>query len=182
MQLKRYVCFEDDGSIYKVTNKPDDRFQNLEVDFEEVEDFITGKCSLLEHKVEFDFIEKKYIIKNQKQLNDDKLMWAFLYELPIQEPNEKQVIISKNNTDKCWKLSIDKNFEKQLQDQKIAIDLTNYIFSVTKQNDPNVLYKLLKFDESLQIPFSDKFEFDDDNISVYTTRRFDSYFFEVVND
>ena len=38
MQLKRYVCFEDDGSIYKVTNKPDDRFQNLEVDFEEVEE------------------------------------------------------------------------------------------------------------------------------------------------
>ena len=69
-----------------------------------------------------------------------------------------------------------------MQAQKIAIDLTNYFFSVTKQGDPNVLYKLLRFDETLQLPFTDEFEFDDTEISVYTTRRFDSYFLEVVNE
>ena len=58
--MKRFVCFEDNGNIYKITNKPDDRFQNLEVEFDEVEDFISGKKSMLEHKVEFDFIEKYF--------------------------------------------------------------------------------------------------------------------------
>jgi hypothetical protein len=182
MQIKRYVCFEEDGSIYKITNKADDRFQNLEVDFSEVEDFITGKRSLLEHKVEFDFIEKKYNIKSQKQLNDDKLMWAFLYEIPNTEPKEKQIIIKKNNVKKSWELHVDETFKKELSDQKIAVDMTNYFFSVTKQSDPNVLYKLLNFDETMQLPFTEDFEFDDSEISVYTTRRFDSYFFEVVNE
>ena len=79
-------------------------------------------------------------------------------------------------------MSIDKEFEKQINDQKITIDMSNYFFSVTKQSDPNVLYKLLNFDETMSLPFTDKFEFDDDEISVYTTRRFDSYFFEVVNE
>lgn len=180
--MKRFVCFEEDGSIYKITNKPDERFQNLELDFAEVEDFITGKKSLLEHKVEFDFIEKKYSIKNQKQLNDDKLMWAFLYEIPTIMPKEKQIVITKNNLKRQWQLSIDEEFERQISDQKITIDMSNYYFSVTKQSDPNVLYKLLNFDETMQLPFTDNFEFDDDDISVYTTRRFDSYFFEVVNE
>ena len=48
---KRYVCFEDNGSIYKISKQPDDRFKHLEVDFEEVRDFIEGKKSILEHKV-----------------------------------------------------------------------------------------------------------------------------------
>lgn len=180
--MKRFVCFEDNGNIYKITNKPDDRFQNLEVEFDEVEDFISGKKSMLEHKVEFDFIEKKYSIKSQKQANDDKLMWAFLYEVPTTHPEEKQIVITKNNVSKQWKVSLDNKFEQELQAQKIAIDLTNYFFSVTKQGDPNVLYKLLRFDETLQLPFTDEFEFDDTEISVYTTRRFDSYFLEVVNE
>ncbi len=38
MNVKRFVCFEDDGTIYKISNQPDDRFQSLEVDIEEVED------------------------------------------------------------------------------------------------------------------------------------------------
>ena len=182
MKITRFVCFEDNGSIYKITNKSDDRFQNLEVDFENVEDFITGKKSLLEYKVEFDFIEKKYSIKSQKQSNEDKLMWAFLYEIPTDLPNEKQIVITKNNIDKQWKVSLDPAFKKHLEDQKISIDMTNYFFSVTKQNDPNILYKLLKFDETLQLPFTEDFEFDKTPISVYTTRRFDSYYFEEINE
>ena len=180
--MKRFVCFEDNGNIYKITNKPDERFQNLELDFAEVEDFITGKKSLLEHKVEFDFIEKKYSIKSQKQVNEDKLMWSFLYEIPIVQPQEKQIVITKNNVDKQWKISLDDEFKAHLETQKISIDITNYFFSVTKQGDPNILYKLLRFDETLQLPFTEDFEFDDLDISVYTTRRFDSYFLEVVNE
>lgn len=181
MTLKRYVCFEDDGSIYKITNAKDERFKNLELDFSEVEDFITGKLSLLEHKVEFDFIEKKYFIKSQKQVDEDKLMWAFLYEVPCKEPDEKQIVITKDNQNKCWRLSADSKFLNEIQTQGMHINLHNYFFSVTKKSDPNILYKMLNFDENLELPFTEDFEFDDTEISVYTTRRFDSYFFEVIN-
>ena len=182
MNLKRYVCFQDDGTIYKVTNAPDERFKNLELDFAEVEDFITGKLSLLEHRVEFDFVTKKYSIKSLKQVDEDKLMWAFLYEIPTEEPKEKQIIITKNNKNKSWHIMLDDKFELELLDQKMSIDLANYYFSVTKKDDPNVLYKLLKFDKGNYLPFTDEFEFDGTQISVYTTRRFDSYYYEEIND
>lgn len=182
MNLKRYVCFEDDGTIYKVTNKPDDRFKNLELDFAEVEDFITGKLSLLEHKVEYDFITKQYSIKSLKQVDEEKLMWAFLYEIPKQEPKENQIIITKDNVEKCWKVRIDENFAQELAKQKMEVNLGNYYFSVTKKDDPNILYKLLQFPESRKIEFTTDFEFDDTEVSVYTTRRFDSYYYEEIND
>ena len=182
MDLKRYVCFEDDGTIDKVTNKPDDRFKNLELDFAEVEDFITGKLSLLEHKVEFDFITKQYSIKSLKQVDEEKLMWAFLYEIPTTEPEEKQIIITKNNKHKSWHIMLDDNFELELLDQKMSVDLSNYYFSVTKKDDPNVLYKLLQFKDGNSLPFTDDFEFDETPISVYTTRRFDSYYYEEITE
>lgn len=182
MNLKRYVCFEDDGTIYKVTNKPDERFKNLELDFAEVEDFITGKLSLLEHKVEFDFLEKKYSIKSLKQVDDEKLMWAFLYEIPKEKPDENQIIITKDNIKKCWRVKVDEKFAQGLQQQNIEINLQNYYFSVTKKDDPNVLYKLLQFPDSLEVAFENNFEFDNEEISVYTMRRFDTYYYEEVND
>ena len=182
MEIKRYVCFYDDGTIYKITNKPDDRFKNLELDFKDVEDFITGKLSMLEHKVEFDFVEKTYAIKNKTQIDEDKLMWSFLYEIPCVAPNEKQIIITKDNKNKCWKISLDKDFKEHLDKQGITVNLENYYFSVTKKHDPNILYRLLRFVDLKEIPFKSDFEFDDSELSVYTTRRFDSYYYEEVND
>ena len=181
MNVKRFVCFEDDGTIYKISNQPDERFQFLEVDIQEVEDFIIGKLSLLEHKVEFDFIEKKYSIKNTKQIDEDKLMWSFLYEIPTNVPKEKQVILTKNNKNKSWHIMLDDKFESELLDQNISIDLSKYYFSITKKNDPNVLYRLIKFTDGNFVPFSEDFEFDGTPFSVYTTRRFDSYYLEEVD-
>jgi len=182
MKIIRYVCFNSDGNIYKISNKPDDRFKNLEMEFSEVEDFISGKLSLLEHKVEFDFIEKKYIIKNQKQIDEDKLMWSFLYEIPTKEPAERQIIITKNNKTKSWHIMLDDKFELDLQEQNIKVNLSNYYFSITKKHDPNVLYKLIRFTDGNFLSFTDDFEFDGTPISVYTTRRFDSYYLEEVNE
>jgi len=182
MKITRYVCFKDDGSIYKISNKPDERFKHLEVDFSEVEDFISGKLSLLEHKVEYDFIEKKYEIKNQKQLDEGKLMWSFLYELPTNEPDQKQIILTKNNVKKSWHIMLDDEFELDLANKNMHVDLSKYYFSITKKHDPNVLYKLIRFNDGNFIPFTDDFEFDDTPVSVYTTRRFDSYYFEEVNE
>lgn len=182
MKITRYVCFENDGTIYKISNKPDDRFKHLEVDISEVEDFITGKLSLLEHKVEFDFVEKKYSIKNQRQIDEDKLMWSFLYEIPTKAPDQKQIIITKDNKNKCWRLMLDDVFELDLVQEGINVNLSNYYFSVTKKHDPNVLYRLLRFTNGNYIPFKDDFEFDETPVSVYTTRRFDSYYYEEINE
>ncbi len=58
-----------------------------------------------------------------------------------------------------------------------------------KKDDPNILYKTLQFTfdklingKYIVLPFSEKFEFDNEPISVYTIKKFDSYKYEVINE
>jgi hypothetical protein len=178
---KRFVSFQDDGTIYKISKNIDERYKFLEVDFEDVRDFIEGKKSLLQHKVEYDFVDKKYIIKSQQQVDEDKLMWSFIYEVPTEQPKDNQLVITRDKNKKVWRLVVDQNFEKELAEQNISVDISKYYFSITKKHDPNVLYKLIRFTEGNEIPFTDDFEFDDTEVSVYTIRRFDTYYHEEVN-
>lgn len=179
--MKRFVCFDDDGNIYKISKESDDRFKFLECDFEDVKKFIEGHWSLLDYKVEYDFIDKKYYIKNQTQVDEDKLMWCFLYQIPRTVPNNKQIVLTKDNVKHVWKISADPNFIEDLNDKKVTIDLSNYYFSITKKDDPNVLYRLIRFNNGDEVAFENDFEFDNEEVSVYTMRRFDTYHYEEIN-
>ena len=55
----RYICFDQSGSIVKISRDADDALENLLVDFEEVRMFAEGKETLRDFKVEYDFLEKK---------------------------------------------------------------------------------------------------------------------------
>ena len=57
----RYICFDQSGSIVKISRDADDALENLLVDFEEVRMFAEGKETLRDFKVEYDFLEKKYL-------------------------------------------------------------------------------------------------------------------------
>ena len=81
----------------------------------------------------------------------------------------------------CIRDSVHEDFKKELNDNNITLDPTIGFYSVTKKHDPNVLYRLLRFDNSLKIPFEYEFEVDDIDVSVYTVRKFDSYIYEVTD-
>jgi len=179
--MKRFVCFDDEGNIYKVSREPDDRFKFIECDFEDVRQFIEGQWSLLDYKVEYDFIDKQYKIKNQKQVDEDKLMWSFIYEIPTTIPKNKQIVFTKDNTQDVWRLTVDPAFEADLREQGIAVDISNYYFSITKKGDPNVLYRLIRFVDGNEVSFEHAFEIDDTEVSVYTMRRFDTYHYEEIH-
>ena len=38
--MKRFVCFDDDGNIYKISKESDNRFKFLECDFEDVKSLL----------------------------------------------------------------------------------------------------------------------------------------------
>ena len=178
---KRFVSFQDDGTIYKISKHIDERYKHLEVEFDEVQDFIEGKKSLLQHKVEYDFVDKTYVIKSQQQVDEDKLMWSFIYEIPTERPNDNQLVITRDKKEKVWRLVVDENFQKDLDRQNITVDISKYYFSITKKHDPNVLYKLIRFTDGNEIKFTEDFEFDDTEVSVYTIRRFDTYYHEEID-
>jgi len=50
-----------------------------------------------------------------------------------------------------------------------------------KKDDPNVLYRLIRFSNGNEVPFEYDFELDDTEVSVYTMRRFDTYHYEEIN-
>ena len=179
--MKRFVCFDDDGNIYKISKESDDRFKFIECDFEDVKKFIEGHWSLLDYKVEYDFIDKTYHIKNQTQIDEDKLMWSFLYQISATIPDNPQIILSKDNTKNVWRISADSDFLLDLKDKNVNINLSNYYFSITKKDDPNVLYRLIRFVDSDEVAFENDFEFDNEEVSVYTMRRFDTYHYEEIN-
>ena len=154
----RYVCFDENGVIDKITRKPDENFENLLVDFEDVRHFNEGKESLRDYKVEYDFVEKKYVLKSRQQYNESFDTQNFVYEIPHEVEDTYEIKIKQNNVDKCWEL-----------------------YSVTKLYDPNVLYKTLDFSKTKKIPFDSKFEFDNVSVSLYTVRKFSTYYHEVVN-
>ena len=180
LNTDRYICFDENGDINKVARSPDENFENLLVDFEEVRRFAEGKETLRDYKVEYDFIEKKYVFKSKQQYNDSFNTQNFVYEIP-KDQDSFEVKIKQNNVDKCWELELDKEFEQYIKSQNISIDPSNQIYSVTKLYDPNVLYKTLNFTNTHKIPFDSKFEFDKINVSLYTIRKFSTYYHEVVN-
>lgn len=176
VNLKRYVCFNTKGEIEKISITPDEVLENLEVNFDEIKDLMSGKESLLNYKVEYDFIDKKYLLKNILQLQIDNTVNSFLYELPFDE-TDPEITICQNMKENCWQIEIDKDFFSKLGN---SLNLENMFFSVTKKNDPNILYRMLRFNED-KIPFTYKFEFDKTPVSIYTVKKYSKYKFEVID-
>lgn len=177
----RYVHYNEKGEIEKISKNRDERFEAIQLNFESVRNLIEGKESLSDYKVEYDFIDKKHKLKSLIEFNNDQVVSAFMYEVP-DTVEEKEISIIQDTKNKCWRLELDKNFLTYLDENNIDTDPTNQYYSITKKYDPNVLYRLIKFDQTMTVPFKYDFEFDLQPISIYTTRKFSSYVYEVVNE
>lgn len=178
---KRFVVYDDDGYIYAIQTKPDDKLNNLETEIENVEKFLNGSDSFTKYRVEYDFIDKEYKIVSPKEYQDSFKQESFLYRIPTQSANNADVKIIQDNVNRCWKLVIDPELPEELKNKKINIDPSTQFYSVTKKNDPNVLITVLRFDKTLTVPFADNFKFDNVEVSVYTMRKFNTYEHEVVD-
>ena len=87
-----------------------------------------------------------------------------IYELPTRKTRNADLTITQNTKDTCWKISIGGNVKSNLLSQKLSLN-NKLSFSVTRKDDPNILYKTLKFDftefqdgKYLIIPFDQDFE------------------------
>jgi hypothetical protein len=178
----RYVCYNANGEIEKISRRPDDILDSIKVQYDEVKDLLEGKLSIVNFRVEYDFLEKKFIIKSLEQFRNDQLITSFIYEIPTEIQDDYEIKIIQNNKNKCWQLEINPFFLKQLQEQNISFNPVEQKFSITKTYDPNVLYRIIKFDETYTVPYMYDFEFDNEQVSVYTIRKFSTYIHEVINE
>jgi hypothetical protein len=179
---ERYVCYNDAGQIEKISRRPDENLDSIKVSYEDVKDLLEGKKSIVNYKVEYDFLERKYVLKNLEQWKNDKLITAFIYEIPNNTTDDYEIRIVQNNKKQCWELEVNPIFLETLKNQNVTFNPVEQQFSITKKYDPNVLYRVIKFNNNVSIPFEYDFEFDNEDVSVYTIRKFSTYIHEVINE
>mgnify|MGYP000748638366 CR=1 FL=1 len=178
----KVISFDTDGNILKIAKSPLENYDFIKVEQKDVEPIVTGKHSMFEYSVEYDFIEKEYKLKHNAVLEQEKTVSNFLHNIS-KEPNPNaDITIVRNKKEKQWELKINKEFENKLLQQNIKIDPTVGFYSVTQKDNPNILHHLLKFDNSCIIPFRYDFEFDNDEFSIYTLKKFDTYCYEEINE
>jgi len=177
----KYVVYDDEGQILSIQNYPDEKYNNLQKEIKEIEKFLNGTVSFLRYKVEYDFIDKDYKLIDIEQYQETLMRESFLYKMPNDVSKDTDITLIQDNKNSCWKLHINPKLPEELKNKKINIDPKLQFYSVTKKNDPNVLFAVLNFDENLEIPFDRNFKFDKEDVSVYTVRKFSTYKHEVIN-
>jgi len=175
----RMISFDNDGNILSIGKKIVQDSNTIEVNIDDVKDLLSGKYSFASHKVQYDFLEKKFVLKNQTQLQEESHVNSFLFEIETNVENP-QIKIIQDKSNYQWVLEIDKEFETQMLEKNIPVDTSKHFYSITKKGDPNILYRMIQF-ETKTIPFAYDFELDDKPFSIYTTKKFHSYGYEVVD-
>ena len=139
--------------------------------------------SITRYRIEFNPTTTVYeVVLNNK--NDDS---EFLVDNLLHKVNptdgETDIVLEKDYTQNIWRLKFGETFSKQLIEKKVQLRFVKH-FSITKKNDPHVLYRTLQFDldsNNYEINFADIDE-KLDTYSIYTYKRFNSYGHKVLQN
>ena len=112
------------------------------------------------------------------------LSGKYLYQAEIDK--EYDIIVQQNIPNSCWNIVLNPYTKKFLVSSGYApTDILH--LSVTAKYDPNILYKSLEFKVAdlltnalVAIPFTSDYESNEDSVSIYTAKYFDSYAHEVI--
>lgn len=114
------------------------------------------------------------------------LIGKSLYQASNIDECDFDVNVVQNNLLGCWEIYLGKKTKKALEAISYIGQDTLY-FSVTAKHDPNVLYRAMEFsvgkllsDRSQKYPYQYNWEFDRDDVSVYTSKFFDTYSHEIL--
>lgn len=182
--IKYRVYFEkDSGRILALSNRELELSTYYESFYEDISKFIDGNENLLDYKVVYNITTSNYKIipKQQKieiQVND------LIHK--IKSNSTYQIKVVKDNINKSWKVCLSNDLRKHLLDVQAPIN-DNLKFSITKKNNPNILYRHFScttgnlLTDDFVLDFSSQEEENLTNFSVYTNRKFEKYSYEVLD-
>jgi hypothetical protein len=185
----KYVYYDEQGEILSIGNSNSSKGNYIALPLDRVINFLTGKENTNSYMVIYDTLLKQHIIKLKYhvdetvfRVNDD------IFKIKKTTEQKPDLTITQDLNNKKWVFSVDEGLKNYIQKQKAAYNRKIY-FSITRKNDPHDLYRLIIIDfdnliqvGNIQIPFKYQTEQSADDISVYTTKRFETYVYEVKND
>ena len=181
---ERYVYFDEIGNIEKISNHNNDEGQYVKTSIEDVYDIMSGIKTMDSFFVIFDSVQKKHIIKSR--FVEDEIKFNIndqIYKIPQTKIDRPDLTVKQNILKKQWDIELDPMLDENIKNRKLIFS-SAYNFSVCGKNDPHNFYQYFQIDLNniKSIPFVSDYELDIGSVSVYTTKRLDTYYHEVIND
>jgi len=180
---KMYVCFDlNSGEILRIANEVYDTDNYVEVDISEVMMLQTGEEPTCSYMVKYNLEKNTYEfkVKDDLEINTQNIN-NLIYQIPADNLTDPDLTLVQDFYNTCCKFFIGKNFKKNITNQTVSLN-KKLQFSVTVKDDPNILYKtfVVDFAETVKqnystLPFTEEFENKLVDLSIYTTRRFNTY-------
>lgn len=188
-QLMWVIFNKDTGAVTAISNEKNEEDNAIAVPLSEVKTILEGKDSRRNYVVQYNpKIKNLEFVPKHSYVFDAYSIKDFVYEMPEHTDSEADITLIQDVPNTCWKIQLGKHLRRNLREKGISLN-TNLLFSVTKKGDPNILYKSLSVhfsqvvgDNYYIIPFSMPFETEDMPISVYTSKRFDTYYLKRIFD
>lgn len=187
VQNQTFVYFDvETGEISSIGNRKDTDSNYIEVNSTEVAKIMSGEKHINDYKVIFDVGLKDYQLRERGDLEtENDHVYNTLHEISSLADNA-DVIITQDTKNKKWTIKVTEDLRSYLRSEAVSIN-SNIFFSVTAKHDPNIFYRSLdlKVDDLIksdfvEFPFKFRFEFDKEDVSIYTAKYFESYQYEKI--
>jgi hypothetical protein len=185
----RYIYYDDNGEIISISNSNDLTGNYIVLPLDRVINFLNAKENTNSYAIVYDTISKQHVLKLKYGV-DETVFRVNDYFYAVERTAEQipDLTVVQDIKNKQWIFLINEKLQSYLHSQ-----LTSYSqklqFSITRKNDPHDLYHLIIIDlteliknKEIKVPFKYQTEELIDDISVYTTKRFETYVYEVKND
>lgn len=183
---QKYVYFDNDGNLLSVSNTNTEHGNFIQVELSEIENILSGKEQFWHYQVIFDTIKKTYILKHV--FNDEKInldVNVDVHKITRNIIDRPDLIVIQNIAEKKWQFCLDKAIKENFKTKNVHLDKT-LTFSITRYNDPHQLEKFFSMrigellsSDTVEFDFESEIELDANALSVYTTKRLETYLHEV---
>lgn len=183
----KYVYFDNDGNLLSVSNVNTEPGNYIQVEQAQIENILTGKEQFWHYQVIFDTVKKSYVLKHV--FNDEKInldVNVDVHKIPRNYIDRPDLTIKQNIKNKKWQFCLDSAIKDNFKTKNIHLDKT-LTFSITNFNDPHQLQRFLIMriadllnNNEVEFDFVSDLELDAAGLSVYTTKRLETYLHEVI--
>lgn len=187
ISTKKYVYFDNNGNILSISGSNSAEGQFVEVDLNDVINLIKGTENITSYVVVYDISKKTYVLK--EKFSNEEIIFNVndqIHKISKSSDLNPDITIIQDIKNKVWKFVIDPTLKENLMLQNLSLDKLLF-FHLTRKNDPHELYRTLTVniatlldDPSFNIRFCSENELDYSNTSVYTVKRLQSYYHEVI--
>lgn len=186
---KKFVYFDDNGNLLSVGNSNTDDGLYIEVDTSEVYNLITGQEQFHTYQVIFDTIKKSYVLKHR--FNDEEVVFDIntqVHRVPNHTFDYRpDLTVIQDIKNSKWIFKLDESIKENLKTKKVSLDRP-LMFSITRFNDPHQLERCIIISltdliyKDFEIAFENQIEHMFGLLSVYTIKRLETYYHEVINE